>query len=89
MDKRVIINLPPELLARAKRMAGSEGRTLSALVEEGLRFILDNRQNHRKRQRRPLPVSKASGGLQPGITRFSDVQDMDDCEYVERMKYFK
>ena len=35
-----------------------------------------------------LPVSKATGGLWPGVdlTRFSDIEEMDDLEYVERMK---
>jgi hypothetical protein len=38
-----------------------------------------------------LPVSKATGGLMPGVdlTRFSDYQEMEDPEYVERMKRFK
>jgi len=37
-----------------------------------------------------LPVSKATGGLLPGvdITRFSDYQELEDQEYVERMKRF-
>ena len=35
-----------------------------------------------------LPVSKATGGLMPGIdlTRLSDIQEMEDLEYIERMK---
>jgi hypothetical protein len=39
----------------------------------------------------PLPVSKQSGGLRPGVdlTKFSDYQEMEDLEYVERMKTFK
>jgi hypothetical protein len=38
-----------------------------------------------------LPVSKATGGLRPGVdlTRFSDYQEQEDLEYVERMKRFK
>ena len=34
------------------------------------------------------PISKAKGGLMPGIdlTRFSDIQGLDDLEFVERMK---
>jgi hypothetical protein len=37
------------------------------------------------------PISKATGGLRPGVdlTRFSDIQGMDDLEYMERMKRFK
>ena len=38
-----------------------------------------------------LPVSTATGGLMPGVdlTRFSDYQELEDLEYVERMKHFK
>jgi len=39
-----------------------------------------------------LPVSKATGWLLPGVdlTRFSDYQEMEDLEYIERMKnHFK
>jgi hypothetical protein len=44
------------------------------------------------RKKRVLPrVSKATGGLMPGID-LSDsaaLQEMDDLEYVERLKQFK
>jgi hypothetical protein len=43
-------------------------------------------------KRRVIPrVSEATGGLTPGVdlTRFSDYQEMEDLEYVERMKHFK
>jgi hypothetical protein len=43
------------------------------------------------KEHKPLPVSKATGGLRPSVdlTRLSDIQHMDDLEYVERMKHFK
>jgi hypothetical protein len=36
-------------------------------------------------------VSNATGGLLPGVdlTSSSAIQEMDDLEYVERMKRFK
>jgi len=39
----------------------------------------------------PIRVSKATGGPMPGIdiTRFSALEELDDLEYVERMKHFK
>ena len=45
-------------------------------------------------ERRPVlpPVSKATGGLLPGVdlTRYSDYQEMEDVEYIGRMKkHFK
>jgi len=91
MDKRTTVRLPVALLKRAKRKAAAEGRTLAALIEEGLRHAVADPQKPSKKRRGRLPVSKVIGGLLPGIelTRLSDIQHMDDLEYVERMKHFK
>jgi hypothetical protein len=85
---RTTIRLPEDLLRRAKRKAAAEGRTLTALIEDGLRTVVDERPKPAKRRRVVLPVSKATGGLLPGIdlTRLSDIQEMEDLEYVERMR---
>lgn len=88
MAKRTTVRLPDELLARAKRKAAEEGRTLTSLIEDGLRVILAQEKKPVKRRSVSLPVSKATGGLLPGVdlTRFSDYQEMEDLEYMERMK---
>ena len=88
---RTTVRLPPDLLRRAKRKAAAEERTLTSLIEEGLRAVVDERPKPAKRRRVELPVSKATGGLMPGVdlTRFSDYQELEDLEYVERMKHFK
>jgi hypothetical protein len=89
--ERTTVRLPTELMARAKRKAAAEGRTLTALIEESLRAAVDARPNTGKRRRVVLPVSKATGGLLPGVdlTRISDYQAMEDAEEIERMKHFK
>ncbi|HXZ67141.1 MAG TPA: ribbon-helix-helix protein, CopG family [Alphaproteobacteria bacterium] len=88
---RTTVHLPDELLARAKRKAAAEGRTLTSLIEDGLRRVVDERKRPAKRRPVVLPVSKATGGLLPGIdlTRMSDIYEMEDAEYVERMRHFK
>jgi hypothetical protein len=88
---RTTVRLPEDLLRRAKRKAAAEARTLTSLIEEGLRSVVDERSKPAKRRRVVLPVSKATGGLMPGIdlTRLSDLQELEDLEYVERMKRFK
>ena len=91
MNERTTVRLPEALLARAKRKAASEGRTLTALIEEGLRMVVGERRDVGARKRGPIPVSKATGGLMPGID-ISDsaaLQEMDDLEYLERMKQHK
>jgi hypothetical protein len=90
MAERTTVRLPEELIRRAKRKAAAEGRTLTALIEEGLRLTLSEGQ--KKKGRRVMPrVSKAKGGLLPGVdlTSFSAIQEVDDLEYAERMKRFK
>jgi len=93
MIKRTTVRLPSELLRLAKHKAAAEGRTLTALVEQGLRQVVDGNceLTKKKKKRGPLPVSKATGGLRPGIdlTQMSKIYEIEDLEYVERMKHFK
>jgi hypothetical protein len=90
MNERTTVRLPVELLKRAKRKAAEEGRTLTALIEEGLRQVVAEKQKQKKRRLLPR-ISKATGGLMPGIdlTHMSTIYEMEDLEYVERMKHFK
>jgi hypothetical protein len=91
MTERTTVRLPEELLARAKRKAAAEGRTLTSLIEDGLRLVTAEDRRAPKAKRVLPPISKATGGLRPGIDliRFSDIQGLDDLEYMERMKRFK
>jgi hypothetical protein len=90
MAERTTIRLPKDLLARAKRKASAEGRTLTSLIEEGLRLVMAGTKKAKTPRSLP-PVSKAAGGLMPGIdlTAFSGQLEIEDLEYVERMKRFK
>ena len=85
---RITLRIDQELLQRAKLKMAAEGRTLTDLIEEGLRSVLARRSGEGRREPRHPRTSKASGGLLPGVdlTRFSDYQEMEDLEYIERMK---
>ena len=92
MTGRTTIRLPDELLTRAKRKAAAEGRTLTSLIEQGLRLVVSDKSKSRSAKHNDPPVSKAKGGLRPGINwddLSSLVQELDDLEYVERMKRFE
>ena len=67
MIERTTVRLPKELLDRARRKAVADGVTLTALIEDGLRKAVA--EDVRKRSaKRILPrISKATGGLLPGI----------------------
>jgi hypothetical protein len=91
MTERTTVRLPEDLLKRAKRKAAAEGRTLTALIEDGLRLVVAETSDTAKKKRVLPRFSKATGGPMPGIdiTDGSALQEMDDLEYVERMKHFK
>lgn len=66
---RTTIRLDDQLLRDAKTLAARTGRTLTALVEEGLRRVL---AEPAPRTRRQVELPTVGGkGLQPGV-------DLDD-----------
>lgn len=82
MTERTTVRLPPELLRRAKRKAAAEGRTLTSLMEDGLRYVVSEQPQAEKRARVMPRVSTATGGLRPGvdITSYSALEEQDDLE---------
>ncbi|UCE53496.1 MAG: hypothetical protein JSV31_30370 [Desulfobacterales bacterium] len=74
---RTTIRINDDLLKRAKKRAAEEGRTLTSLVEDGLVLVLSKTKASR-RKRIELPVSKATGGVLPGI----DLNSSSDLEEV-------
>lgn len=91
MTERTTVRLPEELLARAKRKAAAEGRTLTSLIEDGLRQIIAE-DSVKPKSKRVMPrVSTATGGPMPGFedNPFRAAQELEDLEYVERMKHFR
>jgi len=61
---KTTIEIPDELLTEARRAAESQGITLCALVEAGLRRILSERRARSFRLRR---ATFGGEGLQPGV----------------------
>ena len=74
---RTTVRINDDLLRRAKKRAAAEERTLTSLIEEGLSLILTEGKAGR-RKRAPVPVSKASGGVLPGVdlNRSCDLEEM-------------
>jgi hypothetical protein len=86
MTERTTVRLPDDLLVRAKRKALAEGRTLTSLIEEGLRQVVANKQSKAPKPRVMPRVSKAKGWLAPGIADLREVEELEDIEYVERLR---
>ncbi len=91
MIERTTVRLPGELLRRAKRKAATEGRTLTALIEEGLRLILSETRANPPMPHNEPPVSTARGGLRPGVNLndLSRLQEEEDLKYLERLNRFE
>jgi len=87
MTERTTVRLPTELLVQAKRKAAAEGRTLTALIEDGLRRVVTDRPQQSKNKRILPRISKAMGGPLPGIdlTSISALQELDDLHDVKRI----
>ena len=66
-----------DLLRLAKKRAAEEGRTLTSLIEEALTIVV-SRPRGRPRRRVELLVSKASGGVLPGVdlSRSADLEEV-------------
>jgi hypothetical protein len=88
MTARTTVRLPEGLLDRAKRKAAAEGRTLTSLIEDGLRLMVAGERRAAKGKRVLPRISKATGGPMPGIdlTDLSALQEIEDLDYVERFK---
>jgi hypothetical protein len=84
MIKRTTVRLPAELLKKAQRKAAAEGRTLTGLMEEGLRYVVSDKLE--KRERVMPRVSTAGGGPAPGVRTFKDLEEIEDAEYIERLR---
>jgi hypothetical protein len=85
MTDRTTVRLPVELKAQAMRKAAEEGRTLTSLIEEGLRNVLAERPPAARPRVMPR-VSQAKGWLAPGIRDLKDIEELEDMEYVERLR---
>lgn len=74
---RTPVRINDDLLKRAKKRAADEGRTLTSLIEDGLVLVLSRRKPSQRR-RIELPVSKATGGVLPGVdlSRSSDLEEV-------------
>ena len=88
MDQRTTVRLPEQLLKQAKRKAAAEGRTLTSLIEDGLRLVVIDRPPAGRGPKGTLPISDAKGGARPGIdlSNSAQLQELDDLDYVERLK---
>ena len=85
MAERTTVRLPADLLDQAKQKALAEGISLTALIERGLRSVVDERKSP-PRDRISLPVSNRVGWVLPGVdlNNGAALQELDDLERLGR-----
>ena len=70
--KRTTLRLPDDLLKEAKKRAAERGTSLTALVAEALREVLNRSRGGGEDRPEPVSLTTVGGrGLQPGV-------DLDD-----------
>jgi hypothetical protein len=73
---KTTLDIDDELLIKAKTVSARERKSLTALIEEGLRLRLRSpRRSSRRRQ--PLPVYRGKSGLAKGIDPTSNRSMLD------------
>jgi len=76
---RTTIDLPDELLRRARVTDAQEGTTLTTLLADGLQLRLGKAATA-SRSTRPLPLSKARGGMHPWVDPASNASPLDAAD---------
>ena len=78
---RTTVRLDDELLAEAKRYAARTGRTLTSLIDEGLREVLARGERRAPAKRVEL-LTGGEGGLRPGvkIDSWADLLDLMESD---------
>ncbi|MBM3553138.1 MAG: hypothetical protein FJX45_15595 [Alphaproteobacteria bacterium] len=87
MTERTTVRLPDDLLRRARRKAAADDRTLTSMIEEGLRLVLDGERPPGPASPRYARVSRETGGPAAGVDfpRMRDVDEQDDVERLARL----
>jgi len=87
MAERTTVRLPSDLIVRAKLKAAAEGRTLTSLIEEGLRSVVSEKRNFTPPRRVMPRLSEAQGWLKPpyDVKGLAGLQEDEDIEYIERL----
>lgn len=77
---KTTLDIRDDLLAQAKAQAAKERTTLTRMIEEGLTLRLRSAKPRRVQVLPPLPVSKCTGGMHPGIDPTSNKSLFDAAD---------
>lgn len=74
---KTTLDIDDELLIKAKAVSARERKSLTVLIEEGLRLRLRRRRSLLSGRSQPLPVYRGKSGLAKGIDPTSNRSMLD------------
>jgi hypothetical protein len=77
---KTTLDIDDELLVRAKAASAREHKSLTALIEEGLRLRLRRSSSSRRASSKALAVHRGKGGLVPGVDPLSNRSMLDAAD---------
>ena len=77
---RTTVRLDENLLRHVKCEAQKRGKTLTSMIEQGLRLVLAGSRSRPAHNRVKLPVSRATGGTLPGVDLGDSAALLDKME---------
>jgi hypothetical protein len=84
---RTTVDLPDELLRRAKSEAALSGRKLKDLIEQGLRLVLQEQKTSIKSERKPS-VKPRPGSLHERMHKFCGIIKDSPTDLSTNKDYF-
>lgn len=74
---KTTLDIDDDLLVKAKAFSARERKSLTALIEEGLRLRLRARSHKEPRSRLPLPIYRGKSGPAQGVDPTSNRSMLD------------
>lgn len=87
--ERTTVRLPSELLARARKKAAAEGRTLTSLIEQSLRETLVPRPRAPSQPKARAPTSSVAGRGLVDLSNSAHLQELMDDEVIRNAGLIK
>jgi hypothetical protein len=79
---KTTLDIDDELLIKAKAVSARERKSLTALIEEGLRLRLRRPDSRRPALSHPLAIHEGNGGLAAGVDPLSNRSLLDAADDV-------
>jgi len=77
---KTTLDIDDELLVKAKAASARERKSLTALIEEGLRLRLRQAHPNRRTPSKAIPIYRGKGGLVAGIDSLSNRSLLDAAD---------